>query len=132
MVGLSRNGIGKQFTVQYLVAKHFIDNPKNLPSLLHLDYNKTNNYYKNLQWISNQDLKKHHMKRKIKQFIMPCDTKDEKWLPIKGYENYIISTKSRIINKETGQELTPTLISGYYSVNLCNLLESKKAKFAKI
>lgn len=132
VVVLCRNGISNHFTVQYLVAKHFIDNPNNLPSILHKDGNKTNNHFTNLQWISNQDLKKHIMKKKIDQFVPPKDTEDEKWLPIKGYENYIISTKSRIINKETGREMQPTLSGGYYSVNLSNLLESKKAKLFRV
>lgn len=35
-----------------VVAKHFIPNPDNLPEVNHIDGNKKNNYYKNLEWCS--------------------------------------------------------------------------------
>ena len=61
----------KRYRVNRLVALHFVDNPQNLPLVMHLDDNKTNNYYKNLKWgddIDNQGVK-------IQQF-----TKDGKYL----------------------------------------------------
>ena len=43
--------IGKEkFMVHRLIAMLFIENPKNLPVVDHIDANKENNHYLNLQW----------------------------------------------------------------------------------
>jgi hypothetical protein len=43
-----------------LVAKYFLPRPgKNQSFILHLDYNKANNHYKNLKWASQEELTKH-------------------------------------------------------------------------
>jgi hypothetical protein len=44
------NGIKKTYSVHRLVALNFIDNPNNYPIVNHLDSNRSNNYYKNLEW----------------------------------------------------------------------------------
>ena len=128
MVTLCKNGVYKRFMIHYLVAKHFINNPNNLSSLDHIDDNKANNHYTNLRWINKSEFRKYYMKKKIDKFIPPVDANEEKWLSIKGYENYIILTKSIIINKETNLKMTPILSGGYYTVKLSNLLESKKVR----
>lgn len=47
---LNKNGKNKLFKVHRLVALVFIDNPNNLPIVNHIDGNKLNNNYKNLEW----------------------------------------------------------------------------------
>jgi hypothetical protein len=50
MVCLWKNGKQTAFTVHSLVASHFILQKKEQNVVNHLDENKTNNFYKNLEW----------------------------------------------------------------------------------
>lgn len=47
---------GKQyvFYTHRLVAKYFVPNPDRLPIVRHKDGDKTNNFYLNLEWVSNE------------------------------------------------------------------------------
>ncbi len=47
---LCKNGVSRRFRVNRLVALHFIDNPEGKPQVNHIDGNKLNNNYKNLEW----------------------------------------------------------------------------------
>ena len=49
-VNLSKNGKAKRFLVHRLVATAFIDNPKKLKQINHIDGNKNNNSINNLEW----------------------------------------------------------------------------------
>ena len=51
---------GKTFTVHSLVAKHFVEGYQEGFVVNHIDYNKTNNFYKNLEWITQKDNIKHN------------------------------------------------------------------------
>ena len=51
---------GKTFTVHSLVAKHFVEGYQKGFVVNHIDYNKTNNFYKNLEWITQKDNIKHN------------------------------------------------------------------------
>ena len=48
-------GKRKDFKGHRLVAEYFIDNPNNHPIVNHIDGNKANNSYKNLEWCTNQE-----------------------------------------------------------------------------
>lgn len=50
LVRLSHNSIQHSYYVHRLVAQAFIPNPDNLAEVNHKDEDKTNNYYKNLEW----------------------------------------------------------------------------------
>ena len=54
-VHLFKDGENKTFLVHRLVAEHFLSNPNHLTQVNHLDENKQNNHYKNLQWVSPKD-----------------------------------------------------------------------------
>ena len=51
---------GKTFTIHSLVAKHFVKGYQEGFVVNHIDYNKTNNFYKNLEWITQKDNIKHN------------------------------------------------------------------------
>lgn len=54
-VDLHKNGKFIRFSVHRLVGIHFIKNPKNKPYINHLDANKQNNVYNNLEWCTQSE-----------------------------------------------------------------------------
>ena len=51
-VELNKDGKGKIYKVHRLVALAFLENPNNLPEVNHKDEDKSNNFFKNLEWIT--------------------------------------------------------------------------------
>lgn len=56
-VQLRMRGGHKDFLVHTLVAKAFVPNPKGLPEVNHIDEDKSNSHYTNLEWCT----RKHNM-----------------------------------------------------------------------
>lgn len=55
-VTLCKKGEKKQNKyVHQIVAEHFIDNPDNKAQVNHKDYNKKNNHYTNLEWVTQSE-----------------------------------------------------------------------------
>jgi hypothetical protein len=54
-VNLRKNGKGKAFFIHRLVAEHFCKRPSgSYKYVIHLDYQKENNNYKNLKWVTRE------------------------------------------------------------------------------
>ena len=58
-IGLTHNGIKKQYSIDQLVAKAFIPNPNNYPEVNHKDENPKNNHVDNLEWVTHSQNVKH-------------------------------------------------------------------------
>lgn len=58
-VGLTNEYGTKDFRVHRLVAIHFIPNPYNKPTVNHIDGDKLNNHYSNLEWSTFSENTKH-------------------------------------------------------------------------
>ena len=46
---------GRTYKLHRILARHFIENPDDLPQVDHIDRNKTNNSIENLRWVSNSE-----------------------------------------------------------------------------
>lgn len=60
-IGLFKDGKNNKHRVSRLVAKAFIPNPYNLPEVNHIDGNKQNNSFTNLEWVSGEQNRAHEM-----------------------------------------------------------------------
>lgn len=60
LVGITDDfGVRKNIRVHRLVASAFIDNPLNKPYVNHIDGNKLNNHYTNLEWCTDSENMQH-------------------------------------------------------------------------
>jgi len=58
-VELRHNGTRKRIAVHRLVAMHFVENPRSLNMVNHLDEDKTNNIHSNLEWVTPKENTRH-------------------------------------------------------------------------
>lgn len=56
-IKLSKNNKTKDFMIANLVAKHFVPTKKKCNKVINIDGNKLNNYYKNLKWVFETELR---------------------------------------------------------------------------
>lgn len=63
---ISTKGIVKKIKLHRVVGEHFIPNPMGLETINHDDFDKTNNKYTNLSWMSRKDNIEHYYKKNSK------------------------------------------------------------------
>jgi len=55
IIGLCKNGKRKNFLIHRLLGKHFIPNPKNKPTIDHINRNRSDNRIENLRWATRKE-----------------------------------------------------------------------------
>ncbi len=65
VITLSNNKIRKSYSVHRLIAQAFIANEENKPTVNHIDGNKRNNNYKNLEWATHKEQKEHSLENNL-------------------------------------------------------------------
>jgi len=83
------NGRYKKY-VHRLVAELYVPNPYNLPEVDHLDTNKLNNHYTNLEWVTYKENRRRAVENNLMKVGEDCSyskltEKDVRWIK----ENYI-------------------------------------------
>jgi hypothetical protein len=65
VVLLYKNGVRKMFYVHRLVAEAFCNKKVNANQVNHIDSNKTNNHYCNLEWVTSKENVTHYIKSPV-------------------------------------------------------------------
>ena len=111
---------GKTMYIHRLVANAFIDNPNNYIDVNHIDGNKCNNFFSNLEWVTrsnnikhayNTGLRKAHIDKARQKAI------EEKSIPVLQFDknNFLIAEY-----KSINQAVIKTNISFYYIKKCCD------------
>ena len=61
---ISTNGKVTKVKIHRLVALYFVNNPDNKDIVNHIDSNKLNNHYSNLEWCTQKENVQHYFKNK--------------------------------------------------------------------
>lgn len=80
-ISLQVNKKQKKYSIHRLVAKIFCENKENLNIVNHIDENKLNNYYKNLEWVTSSK-NTNHSKYKYQKKVKQIDIKTNKIINI--------------------------------------------------
>ena len=70
---------GKGYLISRLVAERYVPNPENKPQVNHIDGNKDNNCYTNLEWVTNTENRKHAVKEHLHASGENCSFSKLNW-----------------------------------------------------
>ena len=121
---LQKNGHKKHFKVHRLVASHFVKNPNNNPIVNHIDGNKENNHYKNLEWVTYKENSLHAVNTGL---IIYTNSGERSNLSV------LSDKQAREIRDyyENGGTLTSREMAKVYSVDKSTILRIKNNKTFK-
>ena len=66
-ISLRKNKISRTYPVHFLVAQAFIPNPNKYKEINHIDGNKRNNIYTNLEWCSHKENMQHSIRTGLRK-----------------------------------------------------------------
>lgn len=70
---------GKGYLISRLVAEKYVPNPDNKPQVNHIDGDKDNNCYTNLEWVTNQENRSHAVKNNLHKSGENCSFSKLNW-----------------------------------------------------
>lgn len=122
-VQITMYGKTTRVSVHRLVAFKFVENPDNKPFVNHIDGEKQNNYYKNLEWVTHQE----NMTHAKHAGLLRRKKVDELFGANITYESLIKKDKKRLVeHKEYLLDELTKEITGYGTKD-----DIKKFKFSK-
>jgi len=89
----------KNFTIHRMVAELYVPNPLNKPHINHIDGNRLNNHYTNLEWVTRSENMKHSVNILGKKFIGKLSNDDIQYIKnnyqmrVKGYTQIDLAKK---------------------------------------
>jgi hypothetical protein len=106
-VGLTKNWKRYSRQIHRLVAEAYIPNPDKKPQVNHIDTNKLNNHYKNLEWNTNGENQKHAYDNGLRESV--------RIVSIKAMSK---ANSKRVLCIETG-EVFPSATAVSKHIGLC-------------
>ena len=97
-VTLKHNKHARYFRVCRLVALHFVNNPKGYPVVNHIDENKKNDVYSNLEWVTVYGNWKHSEHAGVFKEIKICKL-DMNGIAIKEYKSLMDAARDTGVNQ---------------------------------
>ena len=102
-VRLFKDGKKKCFRVHRIVAELFIPNPNNKKMVNHIDGDKTNNTFENLEWVTNKENTQHGYDNNMYKSTYRCevDVFDKNWNYIKTFPSIRSLSEELGLNRKT-------------------------------
>lgn len=83
--GITVNGVRKDYRISRLVGEYYVPNPEDKPVINHLDGNKKNNLYTNLEWSTISENTKHAFDHGLARNDKGYE--DSQSIPVQMYDN---------------------------------------------
>lgn len=97
----------EKYFIHRLVGKYFVSNPNNYKIINHIDSNRQNNYYTNIEWVT----QKQNIQHSIKQNKHSSIKNSKKCIQINVITNKVIAEFKSMAEAERNTKISATSIS---------------------